>query len=272
MSANPQSGTGTLGRVWFGRVAVAFESWFFSFLFLSFAAAGVSHMFRPLAEPVLGQTTPWAVGGLLGDLFRARQVAPDESLLHALVLIGTTAARPVLLVFFNAMCAAFILMKTRVRYAPTAMREIVIPLLGTFLMTLLPLSTRAGRWGEPFAFPDQLMLPLLVLGTVLSLCGAAFSVYALMYLKRNFSIFVEVREVVLEGPYRHVRHPMYVGEITMMLGVVLAGLSPYGVALLGCFIALQVSRARMEQQRLAEASPEYRAHLRRSGMFVPRTR
>jgi protein-S-isoprenylcysteine O-methyltransferase Ste14 len=93
-----------------------------------------------------------------------------------------------------------------------------------------------------------------------------------MYLKRNFSIFVEVREVVLEGPYRHVRHPMYVGEITMMLGVVLAGLSPYGVALLGCFIALQVSRARMEQQRLAEASPEYRAHLRRSGMFVPRTR
>jgi protein-S-isoprenylcysteine O-methyltransferase Ste14 len=65
---------------------------------------------------------------------------------------------------------------------------------------------------------------------------------------------------------------MYLGEITMMAGVVVASLSPYGVALLACFIVLQVWRARMEQQRLAQVSPAYADHLETTGMFLPRTR
>ncbi len=251
---------------------MVFESVFFSMLFVLFAAVAVKRFFHPLDGPVLGQDTPYGVGSLLPTLLRnpgslaARHLRPGS-----ILAVRHNGDSSLLLIFFNVMCATFIAVRTGIRHKATAVREIVIPLLGTFIMTLLPLSTHVGWLGEPFAFPAVWTVPLLATGTVLGLAGGAFTVYALMYLKRNFSIFVEVRAIVLEGPYRYVRHPMYLGEITMMVGLVLSRLSPFSIGLLGCLVLFQYLRARMEQDRLSEASPENATHMRSSGMFFPRT-
>lgn len=256
----------------FGRVMVVFESVFFPLMFLLFAAATVSYFFRPYEVPVLGQDTPFGVGSLFFALLSSPgTVAPDTSALQAYVMFGTEVVRPLLVLFFQVMCAMFIALRTNIRYKPTTLREIGIPLLGTFIMMLLPLSTHVGWFGHPFTFPDVWMLPMLALGTGLGLAGGVFTIYALIYLRRNFSIFVEVREVVLAGPYRYVRHPMYLGEIVMIAGMVLTMLSLFSIGLIVSFILFQYLRARMEQSRLAAASPEYAEHMKTSGMFFPRS-
>jgi protein-S-isoprenylcysteine O-methyltransferase Ste14 len=135
---------------------------------------------------------------------------------------------------------------------------------------LLPLSSHAGWFGRPFALPDAWLIPLMAMGTALGVFGGALTVWALTHLRRNFSIFVEVRNVVLTGPYRYVRHPMYLGEITMTAGLVLSMMSPFSIALLATFAILQYVRGRMEQMRLCEASPQYAEHMASSGMFLPK--
>ena len=62
---------------------------------------------------------------------------------------------------------------------------------------------------------------------------------------------------------------MYLGEIVMITGLVMTIPSPFSIALLVVFILFQYLRARMEQNRLSMASPEYVEHMQNSGMFFP---
>jgi len=52
----------------------------------------------------------------------------------------------------------------------------------------------------------------VVLGNLIMISGMAFSVYALFSLGKSFSIIPQARGLVQSGPYRLVRHPLYVGE------------------------------------------------------------
>jgi protein-S-isoprenylcysteine O-methyltransferase Ste14 len=259
-------GIGSLGFV--GRAVVVIESVLFPLVFLFFAAGVVVHFFKPLEEPILGAETPFGLMTAFFDLVRHPGELPGE--LQVYVALGTVVVRPLLLLFFNLMCATFIALRSGLRYKPTTLGEILIPFTGTFIMLLLPLSTQIGRLGEPIPYPPGWTLPMIAVGTTLGVAGGGFAVYALLYLKRNFSIFVEVREIVLSGPYRYVRHPMYLGEVAMVTGLVMTMLNPFSIALLLVLTLFQYLRAGMEQNRLATASPEYAEHMRQSGMFFPK--
>ena len=56
------------------------------------------------------------------------------------------------------------------------------------------------------------------LASVLIFLGDVIAFWALLYLRRSFSIMAEVRDLQLRGPYRWIRHPMYLGEILATLG------------------------------------------------------
>ncbi|MCH7549260.1 MAG: isoprenylcysteine carboxylmethyltransferase family protein [Candidatus Krumholzibacteriota bacterium] len=254
-----------------GRAMVVVESVLFPLIFLFFAAGVVSYCFHTLDEPVLGAETPVGVMAALLDMFRHPGQLPDGTTNAEIYMaLGTMVVRPLLTLFFVLMCAAFIALRSGLRYAPTTFREVLVPVVATFLMVLLPLSTKMGWLGRAIPYPQDWTFAVMATGTVLGIAGGGFTVYALLYLRRNFSIFVEVREIVIRGPYRYIRHPMYLGEIVMAAGVVLVTLSPFSIALLVGFMLLQHLRARMEQDRLSMASPEYAEHTRRSGMFFPK--
>jgi protein-S-isoprenylcysteine O-methyltransferase Ste14 len=75
--------------------------------------------------------------------------------------------------------------------------------------------------------------------------------------------------LVIRGPYRLVRHPVYLGELISILGMVVATLSP---ALFGLFlatIALQYWRTINEERALAEVFPEYGEYRRETPRLVP---
>lgn len=62
-------------------------------------------------------------------------------------------------------------------------------------------------------------------GLAMVAAGLAFSVWARVTLGRNWSATVTVKErheLIVEGPYRFVRHPIYTGMLLAFLGTALA--------------------------------------------------
>ena len=52
---------------------------------------------------------------------------------------------------------------------------------------------------------------------VVVILGTLFTIWSLATLGRNFGLFPEVRGLVLRGPYRLVRHPVYLAHLCEML-------------------------------------------------------
>lgn len=254
------------------RIALFTESVLFPLAFLWIAIGIVRGFFEPLAQPVLGVDTAWKTVGVLFDLVRHPENLPAGAHpVHIYGMLTTVLVKPLIMFSFTFLCAAFIALRTRPKYAPTSAREILIPLAGTTVTLLLPLSDHLPSWlGHTFTYPPESALAVFSIAAAISLVGGLLALYGISYVRRNFSVFVEVREVVLNGPYRYLRHPLYSGEMILQFGFVLTVPSYFGFAVFILLVALQYWRARMEEQRLAAASPEYAARLAESGMFFPR--
>lgn len=118
--------------------------------------------------------------------------------------------------------------------------------------------------------PEAWRTPLYYASYVLGALGIAFSTWGIISLGRSFGIFVAVRTVVLRGPYRFVRHPMYCGYIVGSLGLLFAEASLALAVLVPLQIALFAWRAKLEEARLAAFSADYRAYQQRTGFFFPK--
>jgi protein-S-isoprenylcysteine O-methyltransferase Ste14 len=108
-----------------------------------------------------------------------------------------------------------------------------------------------------------------VLSDVLIMCGMSYAVWSLRFLDRNVSVLAQARDVVDRGPYRWVRHPLYVGEIVSSLGIALAANSYTAIGLWLALCGLQAYRALREEQVLLRALPAYRAYRSRTAALLP---
>jgi protein-S-isoprenylcysteine O-methyltransferase Ste14 len=110
-----------------------------------------------------------------------------------------------------------------------------------------------------------------------TMCGLAFTWWARIVLGRLWSSGVTRKvdhEVIMAGPYRFVRHPIYSGIILSLLATAAllgttAGLLGAALIVLGTFM-----KARVEENFLRRELGEdrYDAYARRVPMFVPFTR
>jgi protein-S-isoprenylcysteine O-methyltransferase Ste14 len=91
----------------------------------------------------------------------------------------------------------------------------------------------------------------------LTVCGVAFGASAVISLGMNFSFRPEARRLSRRGPYRVVRHPVYLAEIVVTLGALLANMRMTMVLGESVFVMLQIVRLRAEEQLLSRALPEY---------------
>ncbi len=172
-----------------------------------------------------------------------------------------------LLFFFTAL---LLLLACRAVVPPQKLKGILIPLAATFFnltysaVSWLPTSLQMNLC------PPAGRLPLAIAGFALVVIGPAVALWGILYLGRSFGIFVEVRKAVFRGPYRWVRHPMYLGWICMCTGLALAGCSAAYLVLVPIHICLLSYRARLEEAQLAEYSAEYREYMKHSGFLLPR--
>ncbi len=134
----------------------------------------------------------------------------------------------------------------------------VAALAGTYLAVGLLLS--------PPAAPSEIVM---MLSLVLVLGGSAFTAYAIFYLGRSISLVAEARRLVTGGPYRYVRHPLYLGEEAAIAGAVLQHVSPITVLLFAVQIAFQFYRMSWEEKVLAATFPDYAEYSRRTWRILP---
>ncbi len=153
---------------------------------------------------------------------------------------------------------------------PDKLKHVLVPLVGSCYTVLYALLDYFPHVMRESLVPDGWRHTAAVAGLGLSILGYSIAVWAILYLRRSFALLVSVREVVLQGPYRYVRHPIYTGYLLDAAGLILA--SPcLGMLLLAAGLALLlICRAQMEEEKLAEADPSYRAHIAHAGFLFPR--
>ena len=136
----------------------------------------------------------------------------------------------------------------------------LLPRLAAFAGTYMP-------WTITFATPSANAAPNL-LSTIFVATGTVMVLITIWHLGRSFSIVPQARTLVQSGPYRLVRHPLYLAEEIALLGVVLQFLSPLTVMILVAHLSVQVPRILYEEKLLRQTFPDYGASRWRLIPFV----
>jgi protein-S-isoprenylcysteine O-methyltransferase Ste14 len=113
---------------------------------------------------------------------------------------------------------------------------------------------------------------LAAIGALLFACGIALAVWARLHLGRNWGMPTTQRaepELVTSGPYRFVRHPIYTGLLTAMLGTAPVD-NLLGLIVVAVLVAYFYYCGIIEERNLTAAFPEaYPEYMSRTKMLIP---
>jgi protein-S-isoprenylcysteine O-methyltransferase Ste14 len=142
-----------------------------------------------------------------------------------------------------------------------AQAEGLLPKIAAFVGTYLPWTiTFLGRMDE--ALPNLLSTAFVLTGTILMLV-------TIRHLGRSFSLVPQARSVVQTGPYRWIRHPLYLSEEIAIVGALLRYLTPLTVTVLVLHIGIQVRRILYEEDLLRRTCPEYSSYEASRWRLIP---
>jgi protein-S-isoprenylcysteine O-methyltransferase Ste14 len=162
-------------------------------------------------------------------------------------------------VAFLFLVAAAVVLRTRPSGKASGLEPRIAALVGSFMMYGILL------------FPRRDLSPSgEIIATLLMMIGNAGAVVALSQLGRSFSVMAETRQLVTTGPYRFVRHPLYLAEEIAIIGVFLQFASLWTTLLLLVQIAFQLRRMHNEELVLTAGFPEYTAYRRTTARLIPR--
>lgn len=179
-------------------------------------------------------------------------------------------ARYLLLAASNLSCGVLLLIARKPSRYPDRADEVMVPLAATFFYTVFNQRVPLPWWMTTPCVPGSWATSLAVVGVMLSVAGMLGSFACILCLGRSLGIVVSIRQVVLDGPYRYVRHPVYLAYTLLFAGLFLTACTVrMGLLVTGGYFLLRW-RARLEEQLLAAHSPAYREWMERTGFFWPR--
>ena len=115
--------------------------------------------------------------------------------------------------------------------------------------------------------------PILAAAVILCVCGLGFCLWARVVLGRNWSGTVTLKEgheLIVRGPYRLVRHPIYTGLLTMLIATAIqqghiAGM----IGLVLVFVSLWIKLSEEEELMLKQFPDQYVAYQRQVRRIIP---
>jgi protein-S-isoprenylcysteine O-methyltransferase Ste14 len=136
---------------------------------------------------------------------------------------------------------------------------LLLLILQTLFLNILPLSSDPAR--------------LRLIGTIIYFIGLLIAIIGRLQLGRNWANLEDYQvlpgqSLIQTGIYKYIRHPIYIGDVLLLLGLELALNSwlVLGVVVLFLYVILQ---ARKEENILANAFPGYANYRKRTKMFIP---
>ena len=126
-------------------------------------------------------------------------------------------------------------------------------LLGTLGASLPLLASRHAA--------HSALVPLQVC-VVIMLAGLWIEISAKLALGRRFGIVAANRGIEISGPYRFVRHPMYVGYTIVHIGFLMAFPSLWNATLYSTELLIQLARL-LREERLLKQDAGYREYASR---------
>jgi protein-S-isoprenylcysteine O-methyltransferase len=134
---------------------------------------------------------------------------------------------------------------------------------------LVPPVLIALRFGEI----EGWWLPLRLVGLAVAIAGAVLLVWAFGLLGRLMIHEAAVREghtLIESGPYRFIRHPVYVGYLALLLGSGIAASNVYVLLLWPVsFVGILIQAASEEQVLRAQFGQDYDRYVSRTGRLLP---
>lgn len=182
----------------------------------------------------------------------------------------TTIIRQVIWVQLYVYWGVLLLLGRRVTALPEKFSEVLLPIATTFFFLAYSAVPWLPLWLKQSVCPANWQGACASASLALNLAGLWIVVWAAVHLGRSFGVLVELRQLVLEGAYKWVRHPMYAGDVLLLIGFALANFSPAYFLLVPVHVGLLLYRARLEEVRLAASSPEYAEYRRKTGFIFPR--
>jgi protein-S-isoprenylcysteine O-methyltransferase Ste14 len=191
---------------------------------------------------------------LFGNLSWIIQAASGEITNYTLLSIATRASSAL----FVSLVAATTMTRLPPKRKAAGIEPRIAAMLGTFLLIALAM------------LPKQ-ELPPIALGfsCALVITGMLTSFVVLRWLGKAFSIMAEARRLVTHGPYRFVRHPLYVCEELAVIGTFIQVVSPLALIILIVHAAFQFRRMTYEEQVLTTTFPEYENYAQRTPRLLP---
>jgi protein-S-isoprenylcysteine O-methyltransferase Ste14 len=162
------------------------------------------------------------------------------------------------MIAFILLTSAAVLLRTRPSGKASGLEPRISALAGSFMVYGMLLFPR-----------HDLSLSGEIVATLLTTIGSVGAVIALSQLGRSFSIMAESRQLVTTGPYRLVRHPLYLAEEIATVGVFMQFASIYTALFLLVHIAFQLRRIRNEELVLTIRFPEYFAYSQTTARLMP---
>ena len=146
-----------------------------------------------------------------------------------------------------------------------------VPLVVAFMLLFSRATWRLWPWLAQRFLPHGVMWPCI--GLVVLLLGLAFACWARVALGRNWSATVQLKqghELVTAGPYRWVRHPIYTGMLSGVLGSALVIGEWRGLVALALIFVSFAYKLRHEESWMREQfGAAYVEYMRRTKALIP---
>jgi protein-S-isoprenylcysteine O-methyltransferase Ste14 len=204
--------------------------------------------------PLLGWSVFCAmvqVAGLNRCLHDAPTILPSGAYAAKLAMMVSTIG-------FLLLLAAAVILRARPIGKAYGLEPRISAFVGTFLIYAIPLFPRSG--GSAVSE---------MVSTALILVGSSAATFVLLHLGASFSMMAEARRLVTSGPYRYVRHPLYLAEEVAICGLLLQFFSIWTAIIFTFQIAFQLRRMHNEEIILTEILPGYTAYQQSTVRLIP---